>query len=220
MVLTLQAAAHAVAGVSVTSDGSALAKRVADAIKGVDLGPAASVSAAAKGGVVTLSGWTATLAARERLAFAVEAVPGVTFSYPNVSVRPSRAVSDSDVRSRVDDAVRAAVPGGGVSASVSGGVVRLTGSVPGMEEAEDAVRAVKGVEGVVRISNEIQLAPVLGSITPPVEPQRMFTRTTSAAGTMHATDVQFTAGGVSGKPVASCVDSQGKTNVLVVDPVP
>ena len=220
LALSLPGAASAEPGaVNVATDGSALAQRVAESLRAADLGPAASLNVAVKGGVVTLSGWTATLAARERAARAVEATPGVTFSYPVLTARPRHAVADSDVRSRIQEAVRAAAPAASIDVAVSSGAVRLSGTVGSAEEAAAAQDAAKGVEGGVSLVNDLRVVASTGPLAASVVPTPMVVRSNPAPGSCSPAAERVTCDGITGKVVARGA-AGGKKSVLAVEDPP
>jgi osmotically-inducible protein OsmY len=161
--LLLPAAARS-AGVNVTSSGGPLAGVVADAVRKADLSPAASVRVVEKGGVVGLDGWCATLIARERAAAAAEgASVHVRMVEVRLGTRPTRRLDEAELASLVTAAVQGA--GGSdaqVSARASSGRVVLEGTVGTTAQKVAVIDAVRSVDGVTSIQDDVQVVPRAG----------------------------------------------------------
>jgi len=166
LTLTLVSFTASAAGeVKVTSAGGLLARSVAESLRAADLSPAASVHVVAAAGVITLQGHAATLLARERAAIVAEAVPGVRFVEVMLQVRPTRAVSDSDLRQRVESAVRGLSSVAGaerIEVNVAGGTVTLSGVVGSTPEKYQVVDAVRSIDGVRRVDDAVRVVPAEG----------------------------------------------------------
>lgn len=161
----LPAALSRAADVVVAAD-TPLTRRVVAAVRdSAVLGPRGRVQVSEVSGTVVLSGWTATVAEREALASAIEAVPGVGFVEVGVHVRPSRTWSDAELASAVEQALREARGFEGpvtLDVSVQEGLVTLGGfarSARDRHRAEDVVAALDGPRGLDR---RVRLDPVEG----------------------------------------------------------
>lgn len=139
---------------TVKSDGSALAKAVAAAIKADStlVAPEAiKVHVSAKGGSVSISGSVATLYDRQQVARDAESAPGVTGIRPSIMVKPTAAVDAEAIKAEVTRAIGAAVVAGpSLSVNVNGeGEVHLAGEVSDEWAAVNAARRVRGVTAIV-----------------------------------------------------------------------
>lgn len=166
--VAVPALAFAADRIQVSSSGSALAGRVAEAVRGADLAPSASIKVTESKGVIVLSGSTATVAARDRAARAAEGVSGVRFQEVRLGVVPTRRVDDSTLTSEVQDSVRSvqdyrAPDAVNLTAIVQRGVATLSGAVQWAEDKYRAETAAGSVNGVVRVANDIRVDPQVGS---------------------------------------------------------
>jgi osmotically-inducible protein OsmY len=148
----------------VTSSGSSLARRVAEAVEAA-AGAGASVHVAEAAGTVVLSGSTTTLRARERAAYAAEAVEGVAFLEVRVVARPGRPHRDAEVEAAVIQALQAVETLGGpapVDVSVSAGRVTLSGTVHQTADKYALLDAAREVEGAVAVEDAVAVDPQAG----------------------------------------------------------
>ncbi len=111
------------------------------------------------GGVVTLTGSTDNLLAKERATTIASAVVGVRSVVNRIEVEPSLTISDSELANNVKDALLTdpATDSYEVMASVQNGIVTLTGSVNSWQEKQLCVTVAKGVEGVQGVKNNITI---------------------------------------------------------------
>jgi hyperosmotically inducible periplasmic protein len=113
-------------------------------------------------GVVTLHGKVRTENDKERAATVARGIEGVKSVKNLLQVVPeaSRSMvkaSDDVVKERVQAALRGDSTVSGVSiASVNNGVVLLSGKVPTLTEKLRAIELVANVDGVARVSSEIE----------------------------------------------------------------
>lgn len=152
--------------VAVRSDSSRLATDVARAIEErVPLAPAASLRVASSGGVVTLTGWTSTLGARERAAAVAEGTCGVRFMRLRLAVRPPDGIDDDSLLRRLRQVLAA---GRGferpadVRLTVADGVVTLRGVTQTVADKYLAEDLVAWTDGPREIVNEIRVDPEEG----------------------------------------------------------
>ncbi len=124
---------------------------------------AAHIGVAAKGGVVTLSGFVSSFAqkvAAERAASRVQGVQAIA-EESTVRLPQSRKEADAEIAER---AVRILawdieVPEQRIQIKVEHGVVTLTGEVPFRFQREAAETAVRKLGGVVQVNNLIGVVP-------------------------------------------------------------
>jgi len=120
-------------------------------------------------GVVTLTGivdsWAKKAAAQE----AAHRVIGVLDVANDIHVRRTAHAgrTDTDIAGAVRRALEwdAFVPDGRIESTVSDGVVTLAGVVDHIPQREDAERAVRSLEGVVGVVNQIQVVPPPADVT-------------------------------------------------------
>jgi osmotically-inducible protein OsmY len=128
----------------------------------------AEIGVAVVGGVVTLTGtvasWAKKLAAQE----AAHRVAGVLDVANDIEVHPTGLPSHSDAA--VAHAVRAAlewdvrVPQERIRSTVTAGLVVLEGTVESLQQREDAERAIRHLRGVAGVVNRLQVhAPAVSS---------------------------------------------------------
>jgi osmotically-inducible protein OsmY len=126
---------------------------------------AAHVGVAAKDGVVTLTGHLETFAEKhavERAAQRVEAVRAVAVEL-DVKLAPGHQRSDSDIAQAAECAFRwnVLIPAARIGVKVERGWVTLTGEVDWDYQRSSAAKAVRGLTGVVGLSNGITLKPAI-----------------------------------------------------------
>jgi osmotically-inducible protein OsmY len=149
----------------VAPSGSALSRRVAEAIERLGLPAQARIRVGESGGVIVLDGHVPTLAERQRVAEVTEATPGVAFVEVRLVAKPSRPLDDAALLAAVRTAL-GAVPDyeapAPVEASAAGGRVTLTGTVQRVADKYRAEGAVRAVDGVTAVVNEIRVDAVEG----------------------------------------------------------
>lgn len=137
----------------ITTDGSALATAVAEAITKdatmVELN-ALHLKISAQGRMVALAGTAGTLHDRAEAARVAEGQKGVTGIRPSISIKSSAAIDPVAVEAAVKAAVQAAnVMGSSFAAQVAAdGTVQLNGEVTHEWAALEAVRRVPGVTAI------------------------------------------------------------------------
>lgn len=121
------------------------------------------ITVAADGGAVDLSGTVGSLRKARDAEQAARRVHGVASVRNRLTVRPlcSGFLEDGEVRAAVLQALmlNSAIPAT-VTANVQNGVVYLTGAATWHWQRNEAEHVCAAVAGVLRISNEIKLAPV------------------------------------------------------------
>ncbi len=126
---------------------------------------ASAVGVAAKDGTVTLTGYVDTYAGKLAAERAAKRVQGIRAVANDVEVRLKLARTDSDLAQDAAHALalRSTVPEG-VQAVVHDAYVTLTGSVSGLFQKEDAEKAVRHIRGVRGVLNHIDVVipPVVG----------------------------------------------------------
>lgn len=126
---------------------------------------AAHVGVAAKGGVVTLTGHLATFAEKSAIERAVQRVEGVRAVAVELDVKlaPSHQRSDSEIAEAAESALRwgALIPDERIRVKVEKGWVTLTGEVDWEYQRRSAQQAVRGLTGVVGISNQVTIKAVV-----------------------------------------------------------
>jgi osmotically-inducible protein OsmY len=122
---------------------------------------AAEVAVTVRKGIVTLSGHVATYAERlaaERAARRVKDVRGIAL---DIEVRPptDRRVDDEDIAKRAVNSLSwsSNIPASNIQVAVKNGWLTLTGEVDWHFQREAAGKAVRYLEGVTGMSNQITL---------------------------------------------------------------
>ena len=135
---------------------------------------ASMVGVATRNGVVTLTGYVETYAAKLAVERAARRVWGVKAIANEIEVRLAHERIDPDIAHDAVDALKkhVAVPPG-IGATVREGYVTLTGTVEWMFQKIAAEKAVKYLRGVRGVFNHI-------AITPRVSPQDIQKRITDA----------------------------------------
>jgi osmotically-inducible protein OsmY len=121
---------------------------------------AGELGVAAKGGVVTLTGFIDSYSAKLAAERAAKRVRGVRGVANDIAVRLRLERTDADIASDVVRALelRSTVPSS-VQAAVHNGRVSLTGRVNWLYQQRDAEKAVRHVRGVRGVLNHITVAP-------------------------------------------------------------
>jgi osmotically-inducible protein OsmY len=121
------------------------------------------IGVAVKGGVVTLTGTVKSYAEKFAAERAVEGVAGVKAVANDIAVKfPSDIThSDTEIAHKVVDALAwdIQVPDDRIKATVMNGWVTLDGKVEWNYQRDAAARAVRYLEGVRGLSNEITVTP-------------------------------------------------------------
>ncbi|MBD3267772.1 BON domain-containing protein [bacterium] len=110
--------------------------------------------------IVTLTGTTNNILAKERAARIAETVKGVRSVVNHIDVTPSKARPASEIRSDIETALleNAATSSYEIDVSVfDQGKVTLTGDVDSMQEKKLAGKVAKGVRGVIQLNNDLQI---------------------------------------------------------------
>lgn len=121
---------------------------------------ASDIGVSVAGGVVTLSGHVGTLAERVAMTKAAQRVRGVTTVVDDLSIDSSYPVPETEVAKQVQQVLgwTANVPKG-IKAEVVHHRVTLTGEVHWDFQRQAAVRAVRAIQGVYGVEDQITLAP-------------------------------------------------------------
>lgn len=126
---------------------------------------AAHVGVAAKDGVVTLTGHLDTFAEKHAIERAVQRVHGVKAVAVELDVKlaPGHQRSDSEIAEAAESAFKwnVMVPADRIQVKVENGWVTLSGQVDWDYQRRNAEKAVRGLTGVVGVSNAITLKPVV-----------------------------------------------------------
>jgi len=121
---------------------------------------ASMIGVSVQGGVVTLSGYVDTYAAKLAAERAVRKLYGVQAIANELEVRLAQERIDPDIARDAIDALKSHinVPQG-LTVTVRDGFVTLSGTVEWMFQKADAERAVKYLRGVRGVFNQIELRP-------------------------------------------------------------
>lgn len=126
---------------------------------------AAHVGVTAKSGVVTLTGHLETFAEKHAIERAVQRVEGVKAVAVELDVRlaPNHRRSDSEIAEAAEGALKwsALIPADRVRVKVEGGWITLTGLVDWAYQRSASEKAVRGLTGVVGVSNGITIKPAV-----------------------------------------------------------
>jgi osmotically-inducible protein OsmY len=125
-----------------------------------------AIGVAVKDGVVTLSGHVPSYAqklAAEQAARRVKDVRAVAMDLL-VRLPADRTHDDEEIASRAANLLAWSVGAGeGVKAIVDGGWVTLRGEVPWFYQKQEAERAIRRLEGVIGVSNNIVVRPTVNA---------------------------------------------------------
>lgn len=124
---------------------------------------ASAIGVAAKGGIVTLTGFVDTYAGKLAAERIVKRIRGVRAVANDIVVRLRVERTDADIASDVAQALRL-VPAlaDRVQAAVHNGRVTLTGTVEWLFHIAEADKAVRHIRGVVDVFNHVNVAPKSG----------------------------------------------------------
>jgi osmotically-inducible protein OsmY len=124
---------------------------------------AAHIGVAAENGVVTLTGHVSTYAEKNKIADVVCRVKGVRGIAQEIEVRPrgSHRTADDEIATRALSVIKwnTVIPDGTVLVEVQNGLVTLTGKVEWNYQRNAAAEAVRGLSGVVDVTNYIEVDP-------------------------------------------------------------
>jgi osmotically-inducible protein OsmY len=124
---------------------------------------AANIGVAVESGVVTLSGHVATYAQKSVVEDIVRRVKGVKGIAEEIEVRcfGSYKTADDEIAKRALDILRwtTLVPMNVVQVKVQNGWITLTGAVGWQYQKNAAADALRGMEGVLGIANDIEVKP-------------------------------------------------------------
>src|SRR5277367_2215191 len=128
---------------------------------------AASIGVAVDNGVVTLSGHVTSYAEKIAAERAVERVKGVKAIAENIEVRypGHKQTADDEIAARAVAILgwNVQVPKGSVNVKVEKGWVELTGDVHWQYQRVAAESAVRGLSGIVGVSNLIEVRPMVAA---------------------------------------------------------
>lgn len=121
--------------------------------------PANAIDVSTRDGTVTLDGTVDNILAKERAARVARIVKGVRSVINLIEVVPGTERTDSEIRQDVSDALLddPATESWEIGVGVEDGVVALVGTVDSWHEKQLAARVAKGVEGVRRLDNQIEV---------------------------------------------------------------
>lgn len=124
---------------------------------------ASAIGVAAHEGVVTLSGTVNSFADKLQAERLAKRVAGVKAVANEIEVRLTAAAerTDADIAAAALDALRwrPKIPADQIQVTVSNGWLKLDGSVDWRYQRDEAEAAVRGLAGVVGVSNQIALRP-------------------------------------------------------------
>ena len=124
---------------------------------------AADIGVAVESGIVTLTGHVPTYAQKAKIEDIVSRLKGVRGFAEEIEVRPVGAKSTADdvLAKRAADLVHwnAFIPADAVKVKVQKGYVTLTGTVEWQYQKDSAYRAVRDMQGITGIHNQITVAP-------------------------------------------------------------
>ncbi len=145
------------------SDDSQLKQAVLDELQWEPSVNAAHIGVTAKDGVVTLMGHVETFTEKSAAEKATRRVNDVKAVAEEIEVRLPFNVKhgDDDIAAAALDRLKweSSIPKGAVKVQVEHGRVTLTGQIDWHYQAEAAVIAIRGLWGVVSVSNEITVKP-------------------------------------------------------------
>ncbi|HEU4890879.1 MAG TPA: BON domain-containing protein [Vicinamibacterales bacterium] len=141
-----------------TTDGAAVRHAL---LKDIDSDPAireSEVGVAAEDGLVTLTGCVRSRGVKVAAERAAKRIPGVRIIANDLQVNGGRERSDTDIARDALHCLRNnwAVPAS-VQAVVCDGFITLDGTVSDMHQRLEAERAVKHIQGVAGVNNDITL---------------------------------------------------------------
>jgi osmotically-inducible protein OsmY len=165
---------------------------VMDRLEGDPEVKAELVGVSAQDGVVTLSGYVDTYAAKLAAERAARRVYGVTAIANELEVRLATERIDPDIAKDAVDALRSRIDVPlGITVTVRGGYITLAGAVEWMYQKMAAERAVKYLRGVRGIFNNIVLNPSIS----PKDVQKQIVQALHHHADLDARRIQITAEG-------------------------
>ncbi len=145
------------------SDDKHLKQAVLDELQWEPSVNAAHIGVTAKDGVVTLMGHVETYAEKSASEKATRRVNDVKAVVEEIEVRLPFSVKhgDDEIAAAAIDRLKwdSTVPSGAVKVNVEKGWVTLTGEIDWHYQAEAAISAIRGLWGVVGVSDEITVKP-------------------------------------------------------------
>ena len=124
---------------------------------------AADIGVAVENGIVTLSGHVPTYGQKAKVEEIVSRLKGVRGLAEAIEVRPvgTRSTADDVLAKRAADLIRwnAFVPEEAVKVKVQKGYVTLTGSVEWQYQKDSAYRAVRDMQDITGVYNQITVTP-------------------------------------------------------------
>lgn len=124
---------------------------------------AADIGVAVENGIVTLSGHVPTYGQKAKVEEIVGRLKGVRGFAEEIEVRPvgTKSTADDVLANRAADLIRwnAFVPDEAVKVKVQKGYVTLTGSVEWQYQKDSAYRAVRDMQDITGVYNQIAVAP-------------------------------------------------------------
>jgi osmotically-inducible protein OsmY len=146
-----------------TSDDRTLQQRVMDELAFDPMVPAASIGVVANNGIVTLTGYVDSYAAKTAAAHAARRVRGAKAVADEIEVRLSteKKTADHEIAARAVKLLEwdALVPAGAVRVEVEHGVVTLSGEVDWAFQRDEAERDMLKLGGVKLVVNDIAVRP-------------------------------------------------------------
>ena len=124
-------------------------------------------------GILELTGSVDNILAKEHTTRVAQTVKGVRSVINRIEVKPSLSRSDTDIRSDVKralamDSVTEAYE---VNVAVKDGAVTLTGTVDSWQEKQMAETVAKGVKGVTKVKNNLQIIYKSGRLDQEIKPE-------------------------------------------------
>jgi osmotically-inducible protein OsmY len=119
--------------------------------------PSNAINVVTTDGIVTLSGSTDNILAKDRAQAIAEATVGVRAVVNRIQVLPPVLQTDAEIRKNIDTALLndAATDSYEVKITVKDGIATLTGTVDSWQEKDLCETVTKGVKGVTAVNNQI-----------------------------------------------------------------
>jgi len=122
-----------------------------------------SINTEVTDGIVTLTGQTSNLLARERAARIAETVKGVKTVINRIEVKQAADITDEAIRQQIRDSLifNPRTESYEIEAEVNQRQVTLTGTVQSWQEKQFAERLAKSVKGVQSVDNQISITYIM-----------------------------------------------------------